>query len=475
MRLTKRSFSFWTNFLISTGVLVGTLVIVNVISYKYYYLKDITEEGIYSLSDQTKSVLKELEKQVKERKKEFKVIAFMREDGLDTRKIQDIFQVYRYESDVFKSEIVDPEKKPQIAASYEVKELGTIVLQLGERKQKISLDLDDPTKSPEAEITNAIVKLIRLDEPYICFVEGHGEKDPNDTGPHGLSELAAALRNEGFQTIKIRTWEEGALSQCNVLFVAGPLVGFSDGEIKAISEYLLLGGRSIFLSDPDSKDNIQSILESWGVGLDNSVVVDPTSRALGASPAMPIIVSYDDSHDITRDFNLGVITRLTRRVFIKSRVQGVDATEIAKTSGASWAEYDWMANPVSFDVGKDIRGPIPVAIAASGIPGTRGGEVVYGTMQEPTTIQARIVVFGDSDFVSNGFISLLGNKDLILNAVNWVAERGELIAIRPKEKKRRNLVLTPAQIGTLRNIFLFGIPTLLLLISFATYVRKRRL
>lgn len=438
-------------------------------------MKDLTEERIYSLSEQTKNILKQLEKKVKEEGKEFKVIAFMREDNPETKKFQDVMQVYKYESDVFKWEIVDPEKNPQVAANYDIRELGTIVFQLGERKLKTNFDFGDPTKTVESEITNTLLKLVRVDEPQVCFVEGHGEKDPNDTGPQGLSELATALKNEGFRTIKIRTWEQGALSQCDILFIAGPVVSFSQEEVTIISEYVLTGGRVVFLSDPDSRDNIQSIVESWGIGIDSSVVVDPSSRALGASPAMPILIHYDNSHSITRDFNLGVITRLTRRVFIKSRVSGLEISEIAKTSESSWAEYDWASGTVSFEQGKDIKGPIPVAVAASGIPGAQGGEVVYGTMQNPSTTQARIVVFGDSDFVSNGFISLLGNKNLMLNVVNWVAERGELVAIRPKEKKRRSLVLTPGQIALLRNIFLFGAPSVFLILALVTYIRKRRL
>lgn len=473
MKVTKRSFSFWTNFIISTAVLFGTVGMINFISYKYYYVRDLTEEGIHSLSEQTKSVLRELEKRVKETGKEFRVIAFMREESSETKRLEDVFETYRYTSDVFRWEIVDPEKKPQVAASYDVRELGTLVFLFGERKLKVNPEFD-PSKTLEADITNAIVKLVRVDEPQVCFVEGHGERDPNDTGPRGLSELAKALRDEGFRTIKVRTWEEGSLSQCSVLFVAGPLVAFSEGDIRAVSDYLLTGGRAVFMSDPDSKDNLEVILERWGVGLDNSIIVDPNSRAIGASPAMPIVLHYDRTHPVTRDFNLGVITRLSRRTYLKERVQGLEITEIAKTSEASWAEYDWASGTVSFDERTDVKGPVPVAVAVSGIPGTTGN-VVYGTMQDPATTEARIVVFGDSDFASNGFISLLGNKDLVLNAVNWVAERGELIAIRPKEKKKRSLVLTPGQVGLVRNIFLFAIPAVFLLLSLVTYIRKRKL
>ena len=259
-----------------------------------------------------------------------------------------------------------------------------------------------------------------------------------------------------------------------MLIVAGPQIGFTPDEITKISDYLMTGGRVIFLSDPDSKDNIGEIVKAWGIELDKSLIIDLASRAVGASPAHPIIVNYDNEHPITKDFRFGVLMRTARRVFTSKNVSGVDATEIAKTSENSWADFDWQSGQVKFDP-QDIKGPVPVAVAASGIPGTKGGEAVYGTMQNPVTTQARLVVFGDSDFISNGMIEILGNKDLILNAVNWVAERGELISIRPKERKTRTLVLTPQNISTLRNIFLIALPTISFALAVVMYIRKRRL
>jgi ABC-type uncharacterized transport system involved in gliding motility auxiliary subunit len=55
--------------------------------------------------------------------------------------------------------------------------------------------------------------------------------------------------------------------------------------------------------------------------------------------------------------------------------------------------------------------------------------------------QRRLVVWGDSDFASNTFFSTQGNGVLFLNSVNWLAGRGELIAIPPKERVPRGAVV----------------------------------
>jgi hypothetical protein len=56
-----------------------------------------------------------------------------------------------------------------------------------------------------------------------------------------------------------------------------------------------------------------------------------------------------------------------------------------------------------------------------------------------------------------------------------VAERGELISIRPRERKARTLVLTPQNISTLRNIFLVALPMIFFALAVVMYIRKRKL
>jgi ABC-type uncharacterized transport system involved in gliding motility auxiliary subunit len=40
-------------------------------------------------------------------------------------------------------------------------------------------------------------------------------------------------------------------------------------------------------------------------------------------------------------------------------------------------------------------------------------------------------VYGDADFASNFFLGYLGNRDLFLNSVNWLAQEDTLVASRP--------------------------------------------
>jgi len=92
--------------------------------------------------------------------------------------------------------------------------------------------------------------------------------------------------------------------------------------------------------------------------------------------------------------------------------------------------------------------------------------------------RGRLVVVGDSDFASDAYLDLLGNRDLALNAVEWAAGEEALTGTRTKKvpevmRPLSPLVLTEAQ-G--RAIFLAGVvvePALVLLVG-ATLVGRRR-
>jgi ABC-2 type transport system permease protein len=83
------------------------------------------------------------------------------------------------------------------------------------------------------------------------------------------------------------------------------------------------------------------------------------------------------------------------------------------------------------------------------------------------------VVFGDADFVSNKFVSLAGNRELITNTINYLVGRKDLITIPEKERPTDQLMLSRNQ-----GLLLFWIPVvvipLLIIVLGVVVWRKRR-
>jgi ABC-type uncharacterized transport system involved in gliding motility auxiliary subunit len=80
---------------------------------------------------------------------------------------------------------------------------------------------------------------------------------------------------------------------------------------------------------------------------------------------------------------------------------------------------------------------------------------------------------GDSDFVSNAVMGTPGNRDLFLNAVNWVAQQENLIAIRPKQAGDRRVTMTEDQQRRVLLLSVLGLPLAVAALGVWTWSRRR--
>ena len=82
-------------------------------------------------------------------------------------------------------------------------------------------------------------------------------------------------------------------------------------------------------------------------------------------------------------------------------------------------------------------------------------------------------MFGDSDFASNAALGVQGNRDLFLNAVNWLAQQENLIAIRPHDPEDRRVTMTADQATRVFYLTVLIVPGLILLAGVQTWWRRR--
>ena len=206
-------------------------------------------------------------------------------------------------------------------------------------------------------------------------------------------------------------------------------------------------------------------LDGWGVKVKNDLVFDSERFTYPFGKAVPYVDVKQFYHPITRDIQVPVPFAVARSVSPKEK-PGPDltVTSIARTTereGFSWGEISRNEKGEFLDdgytKGKDTAAPVSLAVAvqrereSSKIPpfppfqkGGRGdlAPLVKGgiTEGEPTPIDTRLVVVGDSDFASNNeYFAMAGGLDFFLNSVNWLLLEEDLISIRPKPPEQRNL------------------------------------
>jgi ABC-type uncharacterized transport system involved in gliding motility auxiliary subunit len=244
--------------------------------------------------------------------------------------------------------------------------------------------------------------------------------------------------------------QQGVPEDAAALIIAGPQKDLLPAEQESLTTYINSGGNVLFLLDPDQAPGMTAFLQQYGILVGDNIILDPFSRVFGAGYDMPVASAYAQ-HPITQNFNIATFFPVARSVQLAEQLpDGVSGVELAESSPQSWAETskeELQQGTVEFHEGRDLAGPVPLAVVTTRAVSqdAEPGENTQVTGETPKPREARVVVFGDSDFASNTYLGLSGNSDLFLNTVSWMAEEEDLIAIRAKDPETVPLMFTAGQ------------------------------
>jgi len=471
----RRAGKYGTSALLGTGFTLVILGFLGFLSTRYHWRFDWSEAGVHSLSDQSQKILAGLDSDVE-------VVAFY--PPLDVQPVREILDRYAYASPRFKVQYVDPNERPELLARYEIapEKLGKGLVHIGLGGE--SVEVTDVT---EENITNAMVKLSRTGEKKVYFVEGHNEhaiEGEAGSQKDGYERAADALRNENYHVEKLLLAAKGDVPEdADAVVIPGPTRPFLAPEREALRRYLERGGALLVLLDPRTQTNLVDDVRSWGVELGDDVVVDRQLAMFGRATT-PLAEGYAPDHEITKGLRETTLFNVARSV--RSAGDGkASLTELVFTGGTSWAETDLVRfygeGKADLDE-KDLRGPVSLAVAgtlrlgagdaAAAAPGdgAASGEAPGAASSK----EARIAVFGDSDFATNELIESFRNRDLFVNTVNWLIGDVEAISIRPARSRASRFELSAQQFLQIRSLSLFVLPEAIAIAGVLVWWSRRR-
>lgn len=436
---SRRQARYGTLAVTSVLVVLGILIAVNYIGTRKNKRWDLTVAKQFSLSDQSRNILAKLDSPLD-------ILVAAQESEFQT--YRDRLEEYTYHSKQVKTDYFDPERKPTIAQQNGIQQFGTIVFTYKGRTEKI-------TSNTEQDITNGIIKVVSGEQRKVYFTTGHGEKDTGSSEPNGYNTIGDSLKKENYGVDKVVLAQTGSVpDDATLVVVAGPKTDFFPPEMDALKKYLAKAGKLLLMIDPGDRPdsaplaNLTALAHDWGVDVGNNIVVDASGmgRLIGTDASVPVAANYP-SHPITERFNILTAYPLARSIDVVSGgVNGHTAQSFVESSPRSWAETNikdlLTAGKVELDPGKDKPGPITLAAAVSAPTGDAAKPNEEPDAPKPET---RVVVFGDSDFPTNGVLGIQGNRDLFMNTVGWLSQQENLISIRPKQADDRRLTLTAAQ------------------------------
>jgi ABC-2 type transport system permease protein len=515
------------------------IVLVNIISSFVFTRVDLTAEKRYSLSSATRGLLRNLHDVVF-----FKIYlegdlppGFKRLSN-ETREMLDEFRAF---SDKIQYEFVNPSANPDpkirtstyqllveaglqptdlrvntkgqssqliifpgAVVSYKGKDVPVQLLmaQIGQDPDKV---LNNSIQGLEYNLARAIQELIKPVKARIAFIEGQGELNKNETIDiqHSLSDFYDVDRvtlNHKISSLTIRlkadSTHDKLVNKYHAIIIAKPTKPFDEKDKFLIDQFIMRGGKVLWLIDPvfasmDSLQkysatmgisndvNLEDLLFNYGVRLNTNLVLDlnalsipVTTGKVGSQPQIDFLPWYFFPV-LTPEINHPIVNGLNsiKTEFI-SNLDTVETPGVKKTVLLTTSAYSRTLNaPVYIDL--DIlrkppeerlfnQGPQAVTVLLEGtfksgfkfrIPPELSGnkDLGYLEVSKPT----KMIVIADGDIIKNQFHfqqgyplplgydqwtrQTFGNKDFILNAVNYLCDDSGLISVRSRELKLRLL------------------------------------
>jgi ABC-type uncharacterized transport system involved in gliding motility auxiliary subunit len=490
--LRHRRLVISANVLVQILLAVALLGMVNWLVSRHYRRFDWTRTGYYQLADKTKQVLRSLPEPVR-------VVVFIPPSDQreyvekllqDTRNLLKEFQVAG--GDKLTVEYVDPQRDlaraQQLVQQYKIDSPDVVIFARGDRHKFVRLDdlvdldpgnpyLQQPPRvrafKGEGQFLSALQSVTEEKSPKIYFLTGHGERDPDDYDrQNGYSELARYIKRDNLVVEKWNLLEKQAMpADAGAVIIAGPRMRFAPVELVYLDDFLKKHGRLFVMLDPRTTTGLEKFLKDWGVQADDDLVMARGGKLLGAELLLAEAIGQEYApHPITAKLeDVNTVFPYTRSIRA-AEPDGAPAadrpqvTELVKAPEAFWGETNPEAERPAFDEKTDLKGPLSLAVA---VEMGRAGGVDLGV--------TRMVVIGTSRMLDNSHVEVGGaGLDFFMNALNWLLQREQLVAVGPKVPQEFSLNMSVRQVRAVYALVIVGLPGAVAMLGLLVWIRRRK-
>jgi hypothetical protein len=482
----------------STLFVIAIVAMVNYLAFRHYQRFDWTSQGLFTLSPKSKTVLRELDK-------DLDLYVFMSRGESSFVQTDELIKRYAAATAHLKVHYVDPDRDASqfkllgqrfgIAAA--VLETGearadvAAVVVMGDKNWHIGREAlmasdfpapmgdssggDELQLKAEQALTGAIVQVTSGRATKLCATQGHGEWSLDDSAERSFAGLKRALHHDNIEWQAFDSLGQKSVPKaCDAMIVAGPLHAVSEAEAKLLIDYVRGGGNLLLALDPVLEHDqvnatgFEGPLRELGVRLDSALVLELNPEHLLTRNAAEFLVTEFGDHPTTRPFQHAarVFMSLVRSITPISKEGGIDILMRTSDKGfgkTAIAEIGSDAEPKPGPA--DIAGPVTVAVAtqlnkAQGVAAKPGG---------------RLIVVGDSDFMQGALLEApeLANFHLVSAFIGWLAERPALIEIPPKKIKSGNIVFSQDDLWSVFFRVAVLVPAAALILGVAVWLNRR--
>ena len=458
--------------MIMTVVFAAAIVVINMIVGKIpskYTQIDVSDSGLYSIGDETKKALKELDKDV--------TIYQIAQSGYEDENISSLLKRYEDESKHIKVKVKDPVVNPKFVSDYTDEQVSSnsLIIESGERSNVVNYSdmyessLDYNTYSyqttefdGEGQITSAIGYVTSENLPVLYTLEGHGEKSLSADLKDSIEKA-----NIDVQELNLLT-EESVPEDADCLIIISPTTDISSAEKDAVLKYLENGGKAMIFSDYADAElkNFDAILENYGVKRAEGLVFEGDAQHYAMQMPyylVPEVESTEASSEAAASDYLTLAPFAQGIQKLDDVRDTVNIESILTTSDSAYSKTNMNSSQIEKEEG-DVDGPfdIGVSITESLADGKETQLVYYST--------ANIIDSQINQMVSGG------NQQLVMESLKWLADTEESasVSIPSKSLQVASLSLTEYD-ASFWKIWVIGIiPGVFLVLGFVIWFKRRR-
>lgn len=440
-------------------LLAGIVLLVLAVGFTVQTVRlDLTARGANQLSGATRQALARGGSAVE-------MVAVYREDQPAAGRAKDLLRLYGAAGTGVRATFLDPQRNPDEARRLGIEFLDAVLVRADTVREVVN-------ELTESALTGAILRVRDPARPVLAFLDGHGELG---TGRGGLTQLRKLLGFSGIDLRLLRLSETGEVPpEVRGVLVIGPTAPLLPGEIAALARFLDRGGRLGVFADPNQPTGLEELLSVRGFVLDGRRIRDDGARArsLGLGPETIPAQNFGD-HDITRGLSLGVVLRGATQAGLASRVRTGSSGGnllLAAPSARLFAPPGDAPRVMPADA------PAPGALAMAAAlqwdpPGNAPVRSGPGAIAEQ--VHCRVVVVGDSDFLRDDGIGLVGNRAFAARIGGWLAERAFALAFPPPDQAGTPLLVGLAGFRLIGFVLLLLLPGGMLGLGVVTWLRRR--
>lgn len=492
--IPRRAIRFHVALQIAAAVIL--LLAANYFSFNHYGRWDFSRSQKYVLSEQTKRVIRDLDRPVR-------VTVFFSPTTAspETRLYPDVGNLLKEfifsgrQRKRFEVEYVDPTRDltraRELQAKYKFSASENVLILDYEGRTKFipvsdMADFDvtpmmsgDPPRllafKGEQAITNGLIALTNPERLKMYFLQGHGEPGVGEGTPLAIFKDYAERQNVGVAPLALSSLD-AMPGDCTVLAIVAPQFDLSERETALLEKYWKDKGSILVLLDPlASTPNLRAFLGRAGISPQNNRVVRLWRLPQGTGILIDVTAEFLPESTVTKRL-VGaslVLPGATQSLAIdvkKSQAGGVQVWPLLRAAEDFWGETNYDSTKaetqgVRYDEGVDAGYPVYVGAAAA-----RGG-----VSDERVQVESsKLVVVGSSQFALDAALSRQGQGlDFLLSSVNWLVDRGQLTGVMPKTVRNFSLSLTEGQMASITFYTMFVMPGAAALLGLIAWWRRR--